>query len=240
MFVTIACGAISGFHSTQSPMMARCLTHEKYGRPIFYGAMITEGIVALVWATLGISFYQGSVALGKAVNVVQPGGVVSEVSKGLLGDKMSIFVIISVIILSITTGDTCFRSARLSCADFFKISQKQFSKRLTLTLAVLAGGVALAMIDTDKIWKYFGWLNQSLACTMLWVSSVYLRGKKKNYWITFVPALFMTAVCSTYFAYDSLLLGLPHQISVVFGVSVALILGSLFLYKSFQSSEKKG
>ena len=237
MFVTIACGAISGFHSTQSPMMARCLTHEKYGRPIFYGAMITEGIVALIWATLGISFYQGSAALDKAVATIQPGGVVSEVSKGLLGDKMSIFVVISVIILSITTGDTCFRSARLSCADFFKVSQKQFSKRLTLTLVLFAGGIALAMIDTDKIWKYFGWLNQSLACTMLWVSCFYLREKKKNYLITLIPALFMTAVCSTYLAYDSILLGLPHQISVIFGVSVAVILGTLFLYKSFQRSK---
>ena len=240
MFVTIACGAISGFHSTQSPMMARCLTHEKYGRPIFYGAMITEGIVALIWATLGISFYQGSAALGKAVGTIQPGGVVSEVSKGLLGDTMSVFVVISVIILSITTGDTCFRSARLSCADFFKVSQKQFSKRLALTLALFAGGIALAMIDTDKIWTYFGWLNQSLACTMLWVSSFYLKGKKKNYWITLVPAVFMTAVCSTYFAYAPILLGLPYRASVIFGVSVATIFGVLFLFRPFRKTTQGG
>ena len=187
VFVTIACGAISGFHATQSPMMARCLTNQKYGRPVFYGAMILEGIVALIWATLGICFYENSGALLAAVRRVDTGGVVSEIATGLLGTKGGIITIASVVILAITTGDTCFRSARLSLADFLKLSQNNLGIRLILTLAILAGGVALSLINVSTIWRYFGWFNQTLAMFTLWLVTVYLYKSKKCFCFDVCP-----------------------------------------------------
>lgn len=228
MFITIACGAISGFHATQSPMIARCITNEKYARPIFYGAMITEGIVALIWATLGICFYENSAALGAAVSTVGTGGVVSQIAQGLLGKSGSILIICSVVILSITTGDTCFRSARLSCADFLKMSQDKLTARTALTTFILAGGILLSVINIETIWRYFGWCNQTLAMCTLWLVTIYLRQAGKRYWISLIPAIFMTAVCTTYVAYDPLFLGLPIQLAHLIGVLTALIATLLF------------
>ena len=211
VFVTIACGAISGFHATQSPMMARCLKDQKYGRPVFYGAMILEGIVALIWATLGICFYENSGALLAAVERVDTGGVVSEIAKGLLGSSGGMITIASVIILAITTGDTCFRSARLSLADFLKIPQNKLPARLFLTLIILAAGVCLALINVATIWRYFGWFNQTLAMFTLWLVTVYLYKAKKCFWISLLPACFMTGVSSAYIAYDQLFLNLSVE-----------------------------
>ncbi len=230
MFITIACGAISGFHSTQSPMIARCLKDEKYARPVFYGAMITEGVVALIWATLGIMFYENSGALLASVSAGGAGGVVSEISKGLLGDWGSVLIISSVVILSITTGDTCFRSARLSCADFLKMPQEKLRYRLILTTAVLGGGVFLSVINVEKIWQYFGWVNQTLAMCTLWLTTVYLSRAKKFYWISFVPAVFMTIVSATYVAYAPLFLGLPIVYADFIGILVGLLSACLFLF----------
>lgn len=211
VFVTIACGAISGFHATQSPMMARCLKDQKYGRPVFYGAMILEGIVALIWATLGICFYENSGALFAAVQRVDTGGVVSEIAQGLLGPLGGLITIASVIILAITTGDTCFRSARLSLADFLKLSQEKLSARLLLTLLILGGGVCLALINVATIWRYFGWFNQTLAMFTLWLVTVYLYKNKKCFWVSLLPACFMTGVSCAYIAYDKLFLNLGAE-----------------------------
>ena len=208
VFVTIACGAISGFHATQSPMMARCLKDQKYGRPVFYGAMILEGIVALIWATLGICFYENSGSLLAAVQRVDTGGVVSEIATGLLGSNGGLITVASVIILAITTGDTCFRSARLSLADFLKLSQDKLPTRLILSLLILGGGVCLAFINVSTIWRYFGWFNQTLAMFTLWLVTVYLYKAKKCFWISLFPAAFMTGVSSAYIAYDKLFLNL--------------------------------
>lgn len=229
VFVTIACGAISGFHATQSPMIARCLKDEKYGRPVFYGAMITEGIVALIWATLGICFYPSTQALFSATEQSQPGGVVSEIAKGLLGNIGGVVTIASVIILAITTGDTCFRSARLTLADFLKLPQEKIKYRLTLSMAVLAGGLFLSSINVSKIWQYFGWFNQTLAMLTLWVATVYLKQAGKFFWISLIPATFMTAVSATYVAYDKLFLNLPINIAQCIGVTIALIVFIFFL-----------
>ena len=229
VFVTIACGAISGFHATQSPMIARCLKDEKYGRPVFYGAMITEGIVALIWATLGICFYPSTQALFDAATTSQPGGVVSEIARGLLGNIGGIVTIASVIILAITTGDTCFRSARLTLADFLKLPQKKIKYRLILSVAVLAGGLFLSSINVSKIWQYFGWFNQTLAMLTLWVATVYLRQERKFFWIALIPATFMTAVSATYVAYDKLFLNLPVNIAQCIGTTIALITFVAFL-----------
>ena len=208
VFVTIACGAISGFHATQSPMIARCLKDQKYGRPVFYGAMILEGVIALIWATLGICFYENSSVLFAAIQRVDTGGVVSEIAQGLLGSSGGLITIASVIILAITTGDTCFRSARLSLADFFKWSQSKLSARLGLSILILSGGIFLSLIDVSTIWRYFGWFNQTLAMFTLWLVTVYLYKTGKFFWISLFPASFMAGVSSAYIAYDKMFLNL--------------------------------
>ncbi len=232
LFVTIACGAISGFHATQSPMIARCLKNEKNGRIVFYGAMILEGIVALVWATLGIAFYPSTHQLFASIQASDAGGVITEIATGLLGKYGAIATIFSVIILAITTGDTCFRSARLILADSLKLPQNKFSFRLILSLCVLSGGVFLSVIDVSLIWRYFGWMNQTLAMFTLWLVTVYLRKSGKFFWISLVPAVFMTSVCATYVAYDKLFFNLPINISCVIGTVVsALVLLAFCTYR---------
>lgn len=235
MFVTIACGALSGFHATQSPMMARCLTNEKYGRPVFYGAMITEGIIALMWATLGISFYQGSPDLWKAIQNGGPGHVVSEVAEQFLGSVGGFLTILSVVILSITSGDTAFRSARLNFADFLKYPQQKIRNRLMLSLFILGGGILLTLFDLTRIWTYFGWANQVLATLTLWICSLYLARKKKLYWITLLPAVFMTAVCATYIATEKIGFNIPLFFAQLFGITIALFCAVCFFIHIFRS-----
>ena len=240
MFITIACGALSGFHATQSPMMARCLTNEKYCRPIFYGAMILEGFIALIWATLGIAFYQGTEGLNKALGPTgNTGFVVSDISKNFLGEWGGFLAVLSVIFLAITTGDTALRSARLSCADCLGINQKKLGNRLGLTLVILGIAVAMAFIDLKKIWLYFGWSNQLLACVMLWIGALYLSEHKKNIWIAVIPALFITSVCGTYLGYANLFLGMPLDISTCFGLCLTLGIGLLFWYRAKQIPKEK-
>ncbi|MBQ8465675.1 MAG: carbon starvation protein A [Alphaproteobacteria bacterium] len=231
MFVTIACGALSGFHATQSPLMARCLTNEKYGRPIFYGAMITEGIVALIWATLGTAFYQGSEGLNAVISQSGPGGVVSGVAKGYLGSIGGILAILSVVLLSITSGDTAFRSARLTIGDYWKKDSKSLKKRLFISIIVLSGGIAMSFFDLTTIWLYFGWANQCLATITLWMASFYLYREHKPYWLTLLPAGFMSSVCVTYIMYDKIGFRLPLNWSVLTGVTIALVLVIYFIVK---------
>ena len=229
LFVTIACGAISGFHATQSPMIARCLKNEKYGRPVFYGAMIVEGIVALIWATLGICFYPTTSALLSSIQSAEVGGVVAEIAQGLLGNVGGIITIASVIILAISTGDTCFRSARLTLADFLKLPQDKIRFRFMLSLAVLVGGVVLSVINVSTIWRYFGWFNQTLAMFTLWLGTVYLYGAKKCFWISLVPAAFMTGVSAAYIAYDQLFLNLSVSVAHVVGIAFGVLSLGVFL-----------
>ncbi len=232
MFITIACGAISGFHATQSPLMARCVTNERYARPIFYGAMILEGLIALIWATLGIAFYNGTEGLNIALGSTgDPGSVVSEISSTLLGKAGGILTLLSVIALTITSGDTALRSARLSTADILKINQKKMQNRLILTTVILSISIILAFIDLNKIWLYFGWSNQMLATIMLWTGTFYLYEKKKNFWISLLPALFMTSVCLTYLAYAKIFLNWNIINSRYFGIIGTMILSTLLYFK---------
>ncbi len=231
MFVTIACGAISGFHATQSPLMARCLANEKHGRAIFYGAMITEGIVALIWATLGIAFYQGSDGLHNVIMSSGPGGVVSDVAKGYLGSFGGTLAVLSVILLSITSGDTAFRSARLTIGDYWQKENKSLKKRLLISLVVLSGGIAMSFFDLTTIWIYFGWTNQLLATITLWMASFYLYQNNKNYWLTLIPAGFMTSVCVTYIMFDKIGFSLPLDISSIVGSIVAMALVIIFVMR---------
>ncbi len=168
MFITIACGAISGFHATQSPMMARCVTNEKNGRFVFYGAMIGEGIIGLIWATLGLSFYDSPSALGAAIAQGSPSGVVNEICNALLGGGIgTTLAVLGVVILPITSGDTAFRAARLTIAEFIKMPQREVPKRLMIAVPLFAIGFVVSLGDFNIIWRYFGWANQTLAMVML-------------------------------------------------------------------------
>lgn len=231
MFVTIACGALSGFHATQSPLMARCLPNEKYGRAIFYGAMITEGLVALIWATLGMAFYHTSEGLNAVIKQSGPGGVVSDVANGYLGNIGGILAVMAVVLLSITSGDTAFRSARLTIGDYWKKENKTLKKRLLISTIVLSGGIAMSFFNLTTIWTYFGWANQCLATITLWMATFYLYQKKKAFWITLLPAGFMTSVCLTYIMYDKIGFRLPLDISISIGVSIAIVMVCWFTLK---------
>lgn len=231
MFITIACGAISGFHATQSPLMARCVKNEKHGRPLFYGAMIGEGIIALIWATLGMSFYNNAEALNGALAQGGPAFVVNEISTTLLGPVGGLLAIIGVVILPISSGDTAFRSARLIIADFFRLPQKQAGKRLALAIPLFVIGFLISRGDFGMIWRYFGWANQTLATIVLWAAAAYLIKEAKLHWIATVPATFMTAVATTYLAYAEIGFGLPLTAATGIGVVVAVMSLVLFLIK---------
>ena len=199
LFTTIACGAISGFHATQSPMMARCMTKESYGRRIFFGSMIAEGVIAMIWAAAGMAFFNGIPGLQDALtNGGGPAGVVYTISTSLMGPIGGVLAMLGVIACPITSGDTAFRSARLTIADAMKYDQIPLSKRLILALPLFTVGFALTRIDFNIIWRYFAWSNQTLAMIVLWASSAYLIKEAKSHWMTTIPATFMTAVSITY------------------------------------------
>ena len=237
MFIAIACGAISGFHATQSPMMARCCKSEKHGHLVFYGAMIAEGIIALVWCAAGVTCYESSQALLAAGGGVP--AVVYNICQTTMGKIGAVLALLGVIVCPVSSGDTAYRSARLTLADWFKFDQKPLKNRLVLTLVLLGVGVAVCHVDYSMVWRYFSWSNQTLAMIALWAASVYMYQNKKNYLITAVPATFMSAVSVTYFfAAPECLgllwnpLGVPmstyYPIAVVAGIVAAG--GFLFLF----------
>lgn len=202
--ITIACGAISGFHGTQSPLMARCMTNERYGRPVFYGAMITEGIVALIWAAAAVKFAStlpgeaGATAYEKLAAMGNPAIVVKEISSTWMGSVGAVLAVLGVVAAPITSGDTAFRSARLIAADFLHIGQQKYLNRLLICLPLFAISAALMFVDFNVLWRYFAWTNQTLACIMLWAATVWLDKQRRNYWVALVPAVFMTMVCTAY------------------------------------------
>lgn len=230
MFVTIACGAVSGFHATQSPMMARCIQTERDGRKVFYGAMIAEGIIAIVWIAAGITFYDGTPGLAKAMTTLKgPGPVVYDVSFKMLGTFGGILAMIGVIACPITSGDTAFRSARLTLADWFNIDQAPISKRLLIAVPMLSVGYILTKMDFSILWRYFAWSNQTLAMFTLWAAAMYLAKNNKNYWMAVVPAIFMSAVSVTYILQAPEGFKLSTSISYPAGVIGAIICFVLFM-----------
>lgn len=200
MFVSIACGAISGFHATQSPMMARCLKNERLARPIFYGAMVAEGIVALIWAAAAITFTGGYDGLAQymAEHGGKPATLVNDISISWLGSIGGILALLGVIAAPITTGDTALRSARLIAADFMHLDQKKITRRLIISLPIFALCFGVMMIDFNILWRYFAWVNQTLAVFTLWAITVYLARHNKFYLISLIPAIFMTMVSVSY------------------------------------------
>ena len=231
MFVSIACGAISGFHATQSPMMARCLTNEKLARPIFYGAMVSEGIVALIWAAAAVAFTGGYEQLGDYLASGKSAGtLVHDVSFGWLGTFGGILAVLGVVAAPITTGDTALRSARLTVADFIGFSQKKLWHRLAIAVPIFALTAAVMMIDFQVLWRYFAWCNQTLAVFTLWAVTVYLARHGKLYIVSMIPALFMTVVCTSYLLYAPRPegFGLGIEVARGIGVVVALVFAALF------------
>jgi carbon starvation protein CstA len=233
MFITVACGAISGFHATQSPMMARCLTSEKHGRTVFYGAMVAEGVIALVWAAAGVAFYQSTGGLAAALaEYGGQAGVVYDISFKLLGPVGGVLAMIGVIACPITSGDTAFRSARLTLADWFNLEQKSNTKRLLLAVPLLGVGYLLTLIDFNIIWRYFSWSNQTLAMIALWAGAMYLVKQKSNFWIAVAPATFMSAVTMTYILQAPEGFQLSTAISYPAGLIFAVACLGLFLFKA--------
>ena len=235
LFITIACGAISGFHATQSPLMARCLKSEKMGRPIFYGSMITEGLVALVWATVAMWFFYDSptpgyeqLAAAKGFHTSAP-MVVTTVCQDWLGMLGGVLAILGVVAAPITSGDTAFRSARLIVASALKLNQKPKMNRLYVCQPIFVVSIALLSWQSSNpdgfnvIWQYFGWSNQTLSVFTLWAITVYLVRKNKPYVITLLPALFMTGVCSTYLFISKQAFGLQEDLAYYLGILTVII-----------------
>ncbi len=231
MFITVACGAVSGFHSTQSPMMARCIESEKQGRMIFYGAMLAESVIALVWAAAGLGFYGNTGSLSEALTTMGQSGVVYDISVGLLGKIGGVLAIIGVVVCPISTGDTAFRSARLTLADWFHIDQSDIKKRIILAAPLITVAAVLTQIDFDVIWRYFSWSNQTLAMIVLWTVSVYLVqfARKKAYaLVSALPAAFMSVVSVTYILMADEGFRIRSAIAYPVGVAAAGIMLVLF------------
>ena len=241
MFVTVACGAISGFHATQSPMIAKCITSEKQGRTIFYGAMLSESVIALVWAAGGVAFYGATGGLNEALAELGQSGVVYDVSTGMLGPAGGLLAIVGVIACPITSGDTAFRSARLILAEITRLDQRSIRNRLIITLPLLGLGALLTQLDFNVLWRYFSWSNQTLAMISLWVATVYLRRSSPNRFaslLTALPAAFMSAVSATYILMAKEGLRLSGAVAYPVGVCFALSLFGLYLYRSAKARKK--
>ena len=244
MFITVACGAISGFHSTQSPIISRCLKNEHLGRPIFYGSMVAEGIIALIWAAAGITFYDGTNGLAAAMAKGGAGSVVYEICTGFMGGDGSMtgyigstLAMLGAIACPITSGDTAFRSARLTLSDWFKVKQKNMVNRLMFAVPLLAIGGILSQMNFDIIWRYFSWTNQTLAMIVLWTGAVYLHKtiKDSKAWLmAAIPAAFMSAVTFTYIIQAKEGLQLGTNISYPAGLAFAVVCIVLFARKISQ------
>jgi len=233
LFITIACGAISGFHSTQSPMMARCISNEKDGKKIFFGAMITEGIVALIWAAIAMSFYGGVGELGSTLSALDGNvaPVVDEICKSLLGKVGGVLALFGVVAAPITSGDTAFRSARLTIADAFHFDQGKIMQRFYITLPMFVIALLLTQINFDVVWRYFGWANQTLSVFALWTAAVYMKRHNGHFWFVTIPALFMTAVVTSFILFSKDAFGLSKNVSYILGVGLAMVFLVLFLLK---------
>ncbi|MBQ2843414.1 MAG: carbon starvation protein A [Alistipes sp.] len=234
LFITIACGAISGFHATQSPLMARCVGNEKECRSVFYGAMISESIIALIWAAVAMAFFGGAGEL--ALNLKEHGGsaawAVDTISNSMLGVVGGILALLGVVAAPITSGDTAFRSARLIIADLMKLEQRTIWKRFAICIPLFILGWWITTVDFDVVWRYFAWTNQSLATIVLWAITVYLFRRKVNYWLALLPAVMMTYVCSSFLFVSNQFFGMEDRpTAYLLGGVLTLILTLVMIYK---------
>lgn len=240
LFITIACGAISGFHATQSPLMARCLNNEKECRVIFYGSMISESIIALVWAGVAMAFFHGTEGLIAALaehgnDAAWAVNTISTTTLGLFGGFLAM---LGVVAAPITSGDTAFRSARLIIADIFNIEQRSIPRRLMISIPLFAIGIVMTFVDFDIIWRYFAWANQTLSIFTLWMIVVYLRLHKRNFWVALFPAIFMTYVCLSFVFVSDQFIGMgPSALAYICGGIATLVFSILIL--KFARNDKK-
>ena len=213
LFITVACGAISGFHATQSPLMARCMNNEGEARMIVYGSMITESIIALIWASIGMAFFHGpdSLAAALAEHGNNAAWAVSTIANTTLGAVGGFVALFGVVAAAITSGDTAFRSARLIVADVLGVEQRAISKRFMIALPLFAIGVVLLFVDFDVVWRYFAWTNQAMSVVTLWVIVVYLRKFKRNIWVALPPAVFMTYICTSFVFVSNQFIGMQNR-----------------------------
>ena len=254
LFITIACGAISGFHATQSPLMGRCMKSERMGRPIFYGAMITEGIVALIWATVASYFFYAEPQPGyQLITEFSNNGfstsapkVVNIICNDWLGVAGGILAMLGVVAAPITSGDTALRSARLIIADFIRIEQRTIKRRLLISVPLFLCCIALLLWQVENpdgfnvIWQYFGWSNQTLSVFTLWAITVYLLQNGKPYYFTLIPALFMTTVCATFLFVSKQAFGMPERVGYLLGAVVLIVaIGWFHIYESKYKKNNK-
>ena len=249
MFITVACGAISGFHSTQSPIMARCLSSERQGQFVFYGAMVLEGVIALIWAAAGCAVYKTSGGLStellEILNLGQSAAIY-DITLRIMGPVGVVLAMIGVVVCPVTSGDTAFRAARLALSDWLGIEQESYAGRLRLCIPVLAAGAAIGFLNVfniisyQSVWRYFSWANQTLAMLVLWTSSMYLAIYKKNFWICVIPAIFMSAVTVTYFCMAEECLGMIpfFRNNTAFAYPAGMIAALLFLALFMKKSRK--
>ena len=231
LFITIACGAISGFHATQSPLMARCVNNERECRFVFYGSMISESVIALIWAAISMAFFYDEGGISAVMAGHTPAWVVNEISNTTLGVVGGILAILGVVAAPITSGDTAFRSARLIIADVFHIEQCTKWKRLLICIPIFACGVALTFVNFDVVWRYFAWTNQALASVVLWCIVVYLHKEKCNYWVALIPAIFMTYICSSFVFVSNQFIGMGAvPMAYLLGGVATMLLSGYMVY----------
>jgi len=231
LFLTISCGAISGFHATQTPLISRTMKNEKEGRFTFYGMMIAEGIIAMIWAAATMSFFDGQ-TLQEVLNTVGPAGVVKEISISMLGAVGGTLAVLGAIVLPITSGDTAFRAARNIIADYLKFPQVKVVNRLLIAVPLFVIAFILTKIDFTLLWRYFSFANQSIAMLALWVGAMYLVIKKRNHWVATIPAIFLTSVVFTYILNAEIGFNLNMNVSIIGSLIITAIIIGLFIYKA--------
>lgn len=235
LFISIACGAISGFHATQSPLMARCMTNEKQSRPIFFGAMISESIIALIWAAVAMAFFGGVEGLNNAMSEMSgdAGTAVSTITVTTLGTVGSVLALLGMVAAPITSGDTAFRSARLIVADMLNIDQRPIVKRLLVSIPLFVVGIAIAFIDFDIIWRYFAWSNQALSVLVLWMITAWLMRRSSRYCVlALLPAIFMTFICASFVFVSNQFVGMGStDAAYVYGGAATAVISALMMLK---------
>lgn len=233
LFTTIACGAISGFHATQSPLMARCVRNERECRSVFFGAMISESIIALIWAAVATAFFGGAHALAEALaaNGNSAAWAVNIISNTTLGIAGGILALLGVVAAPITSGDTAFRSARLIVADIFRIEQRTQWKRFAIALPLFVAGYLITRVDFTVVWRYFAWTNQTLATIVLWAVVVWLFAAKRNYFVALLPAVFMTFICASFVFVSGQFFGMENRPAAyaLAGAATAVVLCFILL-----------
>ncbi|MFD2762168.1 carbon starvation CstA family protein [Lentibacillus juripiscarius] len=238
LFLTITCGALSGFHATQTPIISRTVQKESQGRYIFYGMMIAEAVIAMIWAAASMSLFHGE-QLNELINAGTPSAVVNEAATTLLGAVGGTIAVLGVIVLPITSGDTAFRAARSVIADYIKFNQKKVTNRLIIAVPLFVISLILTQIDFDILWRYFSWANQTTASLALWIATMYLLVKGKRYWISLIPALFITDMVFVYILNAQIGFNLSLDVSHIGGIILTIVFAIWFFRKAKQNKSNE-